>query len=99
VTGSLPEPLPRGELAGRDQLAQRTAELAGQEKPVILWQRAIAAEIVPWVGDDGVLIAGSLSIDIRTEHARPYLPSPGQQPDLEEHVRFGTGPPPVSCPV
>jgi len=79
VTGSLPEPLPRGELAGRDQLARRTVELAGQEEPVILWQRAIAAEIVPWVGDDGVLIAGSLGIDIPTGHARPYLPPSGQR--------------------
>ena len=79
VTGSLPEPLPCGELAGRDQLARRTVELAGQEEPVILWQRAIAAEIVPWVGDDGVLIAGSLGIDIPTGHARPYLPPSGQR--------------------
>ena len=79
MTGSLPEPLPRGELAGRDQLARRTVELAGQEEPVILWQRAIAAEIVPWVGDDGVLIAGSLGIDIPTGHARPYLPPSGQR--------------------
>jgi hypothetical protein len=67
----LPGPLPRGELAGRDQLARRTAGLAGQEEPVILWQRAIAAEIVPWVGDDGVLIAGGLIIDIPAGQARP----------------------------
>jgi von Willebrand factor type A domain len=109
LSDSLPEPLPRGELAGRDQLARRTAELASQEEPVIRWQRTIAAEIMPWVGDDGVLIAGSLGIDIPTGHARPYLPASGQRReeppalpardwDYLDNVRFGTWPP-VAYPV
>jgi hypothetical protein len=48
MTGSLPEPLPRGELAGRDQLARRTAQLAGQHRSPAASRSAAAATARGW---------------------------------------------------
>jgi hypothetical protein len=76
VTANLPEPLPHGVLAGQDVLASRTAELARQQQPAVVWQRVTAAGIVPAVRS-GVLIAGELSLDIRTGHARTAVPAVG----------------------
>jgi hypothetical protein len=71
VTSNLPDRLPgAGVLAGTSGIARRTAELARQDQPVILWQRALAPGADPRVifSDDAVT-AGDERIDIRTGHA------------------------------
>jgi hypothetical protein len=74
VTGNLPDRLPgAGQLASTGGIASRTAELALQDQPVILWQRMLAPDADPQVlrySDDAVT-AGDERIDIRTGHATP----------------------------
>ena len=76
MTANLPEPLPRGVVAGRDVLASRTAELARQQRPAVVWQRAMAAGTVPAIRG-GTLVAGNLSLDISTGHALAVVPAAG----------------------
>lgn len=73
MTGNLPERRPAaGVLAGTGGIARRTAELARQDQPVILWQRVLAPDADAWVSfSDDAVTAGDERIDIRTGHATP----------------------------
>jgi hypothetical protein len=82
VTGNLPAPAPGRGLATASHLARRTAELALQDQPVVLWQRAIPPEPwprVPLRGD--VVVAGGEPFDIATGRARPGTPLARSDPD------------------
>jgi hypothetical protein len=74
VTGNLPDRRPdAGVLVGTGGIARRTAELARQDQPVILWQRTLARGADPVITDysDDAVTVGDERIDIRTGHTTP----------------------------
>jgi len=82
VTGNLPALVPGRGLATAGHFASRTAELALQDQPVVLWQRAIPPETRPWVQPSGdVVVAGDEFFDIQTGRALPGTPPAGPGSD------------------